>query len=137
MTSLKLYVVLANSERQAIWARHATMLVANSLMVNVAHDAAKNGSGDALFLNVAGLALCLIWLVMICDGYRWFWKSMEEGKALPVSDPSLNPFARIQDISDWRKDWLFLCAVVVPVIFAAVYADGLGLWAAIKSLVCR
>jgi hypothetical protein len=107
-------VDLANSERQAIWTRQATMLVANSILVNVAHDPAKTASGDALFLNVAGLALCLVWLAMICNGYSWFWDSMTKGKALPVVDPSLNPFAGMKDISAWWKDVLFLCAVAVP-----------------------
>jgi|SRR5712671_4614178 len=135
MASLKLYVDLANSERQAIWTRHATMLVANSLIVTAARsDAARSGSGDALFLNGAGLALCIVWFIMIWNGYTWFYKSMEDGKSLPV-DPSLNPFAGIPDISVRWKDVLFLCAVAVSVIFAAVYAH--GLWPAIKSLVCR
>src|SRR5712691_6225195 len=81
MASLKLYVDLANSERQAIWTRQATMLVANSLIVTAARsDAAKAVSGDALFLNGAGLALCVIWFIMIWDGYTWFYKSMEAGK---------------------------------------------------------
>lgn len=34
MAALKLYVDLANSERQAIWARTAAMLVGNSFIIN-------------------------------------------------------------------------------------------------------
>jgi hypothetical protein len=136
LASLKFYVDLANSERQTIWTRHATMLVGNSLIVN----AARSGGGDALFLNLAGLLLCLVWLVMICDGYRWFWKAMADSKNLGLGNP-LNPFSGIDDIWAFWKDWLFLSAWAVVLIFGAVYVHGLwptikSLWPTIKSVAC-
>jgi hypothetical protein len=139
MASLKLYVDLANSEKQAIWARHATMLVGNSLIVNaVRSDIAKLEPMTTVFLNGAGLSLCIIWAVMTWTGWTWFYKCMAEGKKLNVPH---NPFKNIEDlptIATRARDIIFICTMAVVVIFAAVYLVGLlPLIRSLATLVCR
>jgi hypothetical protein len=132
MASLKLHMDLANSEKQAIWARHATMLVGNSLIVNaVRSDVAKIETATTLFLNGAGLALCIVWAIMTWNGWGWFYKSLLAGKNVPI-DPSLNPFASMQNIAQRRTDSIFILAMLVVLIFASVYL--VGLWPLAKSM---
>jgi hypothetical protein len=134
MAALKLYVDLANSERQAIWARHATMLVGNTLMLNAARPNAANPDAvSTLLFNGAGLLLCVVWALMTWYGWGWFYDAMEKGNALPV-DKSLNPFANIPDISVRRKDSIFIFAMMVVAIFATVYF--VNLWPPAKALIC-
>src|SRR5688500_6546731 len=101
MAALKLYVDLANSEKQAIWARHATMVVGNSLLINAVMQ--KPEAWTNRFLNIAGLFICFLWTVMTWVGWDWFRKSLREGKALSVH-PSLNPFSTYDDIGDRHSD---------------------------------
>jgi hypothetical protein len=131
MASLKLHVDLANSEKQAIWARHATMLVGNSLIVNAVRS--DTPTPTTIWLNAAGLALCVVWAVMTFSGWNWFYKALEDGKNVPV-DPSLNPFASFQNIGRRRTDWILICAVSVVLIFASIYL--VGLWPTIKTFIC-
>ena len=48
LAALKFYVDLANSEKQAIWARHATMVVGNSLLINAIETEKGSGVGTML-----------------------------------------------------------------------------------------
>jgi hypothetical protein len=62
MVVLKLYVDLVNSERQAIWARYAAMVVGNSLIFNAISSAVNPGGRTSetvkLPYNAAGILLC-------------------------------------------------------------------------------
>jgi hypothetical protein len=110
-------------KKQAIWARQTTMLIVNSLIVNAART--------DTWLNVAGLALCVIWLIMTCTGWKWFHKSLTDGKNVPV-DSSLNPFAGLK--ITLRNDWIFISALLVILIFALIYL--VRLWPITKTFIC-
>jgi len=59
LAALKSYVDLANSEKQAIWARHATMVVGNSLLINAVRDPQLSPVLNVI-LSFAGLFLCIL-----------------------------------------------------------------------------
>ena len=121
MAALKLYVDLANSERQAIWARNAAMLVGNSFVINaIKSEPAKTEAGLNLFFSVAGLSLCIVWGIMVWDGWGWFYKHMVAAKALPVP-PQINPFADFKELGDWTTDRIFKCTMAVVIIFVLMY----------------
>ena len=122
IAALKLYVDLVNSERQAIWTRHATMLVGNSILINAA--AGDLGSRTSICLSFLGLFLCVLWGIITWDGWYWFYKGMEDAKKLPV-DPALNPFSSILSLTDRHADKIFKCTMAVIVIFGLVYLSEL------------
>src|SRR5512143_2311614 len=72
------HVYLANSEKQAIWTRHATMIVANSVLINGAWS--KTPATVAPWLNLFGFFLRLVWGVM-----TWFYKTIKYGKSICVN----------------------------------------------------
>jgi hypothetical protein len=117
MTVLKLYVDLANSERQAIWTRQMTMLLGNSVIFS----AIKLGKLDKL-ANIAGLFLCLLWFVMTWYGWTYFYEPMNAAKQLPIAS-RLNPFATTP--TKRHTDEIFLCAMLVVALFAVMYFLGL------------
>jgi hypothetical protein len=65
-TIFKAYVDLANSERQAIWARNASMLVANSFMLSAIANLHPAWLRD--WFAVAGLILCVAWYFLMKRG---------------------------------------------------------------------
>jgi hypothetical protein len=135
LTVLKMHVDMSNGEKQAIWARHATMLIGNSLIINaVRSDAAKLDAGTTLFLNGTGLALCVVWAVMTWQGWGWFRKSLADGNKVPIA-PALNPLADFSGPYRRWKDSIFDCAMSVVVIFAIMYV--IGLWPVIKIICSR
>lgn len=122
LAALRFYVDLANSERQAIWVRHSTMIVGNSFIVGaIKSDPAAGPS----WLSGAGLCLCVAWAVITWVGWGWFYTVMRESK-LVLSDPVLNPFAGIENLGRRRRDTVFICAMVVIAIFSSVYVADLS-----------
>jgi hypothetical protein len=122
MATLKMYVDLANSERQAIWARNAAMLVGNSFIINaIKSEPAKSEAGLNLFFSVAGIAICILWAIMTWEGWTWFYKSIVDARKLPIV-PQLNPFASYgKNFPDRHADTIFKCTMTVIVIFSAMY----------------
>ena len=121
LAALKMHVDLANGEKQAIWTRHATMLVGNSIIVAALRSEHIDQS-TTLFLNVVGLLLCIAWGVMARIGWGWFHQSLRAGAAVPV-EPDLNPLKQFSSTSRW--DAIFINTMVVVVIFALIYLFGL------------
>lgn len=124
LAALRLYIDLSNSEKQAIWARHATMIVGNSLIINAIRTEPSTSS-NSIWFNVAGLGLCVVWAIMTWVGWGWFYKAMQDSIKL-VSDPLLNPFASFSNLASRRHDKVFICAMVVVGIFAFMYLIGLA-----------
>ena len=122
LAALKFYVDLANSEKQAIWARHATMVVGNSLLINAVRS--DPFSWTNVSLCVAGLVLCILWGIMTWVGWTWFYKAMADANKLPI-DPLLNPFSSFPNLGDRRRDKIFMCTMAVIVIFGLVYVVAL------------
>jgi hypothetical protein len=125
MAALKLYVDLANSERQAIWARTAAMLVGNSFIINAINSEPEDWLIP--FFSVMGFILCIVWAIMTCNGWSWFYWSMRGGKNLPVPT-QFNPFANLTGLDVYRSDKIFLCTMAVIAIFAIMYAASLIHW---------
>jgi hypothetical protein len=123
VAALKIYVDLINSERQAIWARTAAMLVANSFILNAIRfqpgKVEAAGVGLNPFFGYAGLFLCLLWGIMTWHGWTYFHKCIVEGSRLPV-DPCYNPLTKIKVI-DRRSDTIFICTMLAVVTFVAMY----------------
>ena len=115
--TLKLYVDLVNSERQAIWVRHSTMLIAHAFLVN----SATSQGDDAWGLYIAGIILCIVWFWMTWSGWGWFFEMMAQGQKVGVTPPSHNPFNNIKNLTIRWKDALFICANLVIIIFFGVY----------------
>src|SRR4051812_33523823 len=75
--TLKLYVDLINSERQAIWARNAAMLVGNSFIINaIKSELARSEPGLNLLFSLAGIAICGLWAIMTWAGWTWYHNLM-------------------------------------------------------------
>jgi len=120
LAALKFYVDLANSEKQAIWARHATMVVGNSLLINAIET--EKGSGVGTMLSGAGLVLCGLWGIMTWDGWKWFYKPILDAQKLPIK-PELNPFSSFphKGKGDRHSDTIFKCTMAMIVLFAFIY----------------
>lgn len=120
LSALKFYVDLANAEKQAIWARHATMVVGNSLLINAVASELHLGIGFTL--SLAGLFLCVLWGIMTWVGWSWFYKSIIDAKKLPVH-PLLNPFSSFphKGEGDRHSDTIFKCTMAIIIIFGLVY----------------
>jgi hypothetical protein len=127
MGVLKLYVDLVNSERQAIWARYATMVVGNSLIFNAIILGGRTSETVNLPYNAAGILLCfgiilcVIWTVMTWVGWNWFRDLQEDAKKL-CTGGSINPFTQTKPR---HPGVMFFCAMFVPFIFMLVYFIGL------------
>lgn len=122
--AVKLYVDLVNSERQAIWARNAAMLVGNSFIANSMKTSVE---GDSTPLNVAfslaGMAICLIWAVMTWRGWGTFHHLTLEARSI-VPGP-LNPFSSSRNRIKRGHDVIFQCTMALIVVFFALYVMGL------------
>ena len=79
LAALKMHVDVANGEKQAIWTRHATMLVGNSIIVQALVRPERIDHHTALLLNIGGLVLCIAWGAMTWVGWDWFHKSLRAG----------------------------------------------------------
>jgi hypothetical protein len=115
---LKMHVDIANGEKQAIWTRHATMLVGNSIIV----AAARSDHNAAQFLSIIGLLLCGAWFYMTWVGWGWFNESLRSGAKIKI-EPMSNPFAKFSNIS--RCEPIFIVAIGVIGLFACVYLKSL------------
>lgn len=113
------HVYLANSEKQAIWTRHATMIVANSVLINGAWS--KTPATVAPWLNLFDPS-CVGRDDVVLQNNKGWKKYLCE---------SLNPFADIT-IGERRKDTIFICAMLVVAIFASMYV--VGLWPSIRII---
>jgi hypothetical protein len=88
------YVDLINAERAAMWARHNTLLVANSLILSALAIAPTHKWAD-LALLVAGLLISAAWLVITKEG----WSAVQQHAAIAgrftgsCFDRMPNPFA--------------------------------------------
>jgi hypothetical protein len=109
----------ANGEKQAIWTRHATMLVGNSIIVQALVRPERFDHYTALFLNIAGLALCILWGAMTWGGWDWFYKSLRAGAIIQV-DPIFNPFADLSNPTR-RRDHVFIVTMLVVCLFTLLY----------------
>jgi hypothetical protein len=128
MAVLKLYVDLVNSERQAIWARYATMVVGNSLIFNAIKPGVRPSetvnlpsNATGILLCAAGILLCVVWAVMTRTGWNWYRKLITDAKKLI---PESNPFVQLAQ-PDQHLDTMFFWAMSVPFIFMAMYIIGL------------
>jgi hypothetical protein len=125
LTALKMHVDMANGEKQAIWTRHATMLVGNSIIVAAARSPPIDPH-TAQFLNIIGLLLCIAWAVMTWVGWDWFHKSLRAGASVQI-EPLSNPFTEFQLANPTRcRDPIFIVAMLVVGLFALLYLNGLG-----------
>lgn len=117
-STLKHYVDLTNSERQAIWARNASMLVANSFIISALRsDMAGNNSLNIAFSG-AGVVICALWAVMIWQGWGHLYFYMDRAKALPLdaADIPFDPTAVGR-----FNDTIFWCTVLLIGVFTVMY----------------
>lgn len=65
-------VSVVNSERNAIWQRYSTMLIANSIIIGflVKHEFSQ--SLYVLAGSLLGICLCILWFLITEDGWRFF-----------------------------------------------------------------
>jgi hypothetical protein len=129
--TLKLYVDLINSERAAIWARNAAMLVGNSFIINaIKSEPARSESGLNLLFSLAGIAICVLWFIMTWVGWAYSNKLMRKAEKLPVGDPQLNPFKWVGPTT--YRDWILWCTMALIVLFALMYVASIGHFCGIK-----
>jgi hypothetical protein len=120
LATLKLHVDMANSEKQAIWARQASMVVGNSLLINAIEF--EKGSWTGSILSIAGLLLCVLWGIITSDGWKWSYKPILDAKKLPIP-PELNPFSSFphKGKGDRHSDVIFKCTMAMIGLFGLIY----------------
>lgn len=69
MAVFQAYADLINAERAAMWARHNTLLVANSLILSALAIAPAHKWADLVLVN-AGLIISAAWLLITKEGWR-------------------------------------------------------------------
>src|SRR5262249_35843297 len=119
LAALKMHVDVANGEKQAIWTRHATMLVGNSIIVQALVRPERIDHHTALLLNIGGLVLCIPWGAMTWVGWDWFHKSLRAGAQIKI-EPMSNPFSELSNPTRC-DDPIFVVAMVVVGLFAVLY----------------
>jgi hypothetical protein len=107
----KAYVDLANVSTHVIWARNSAMLVANSFMI-VAFTGAELQAVQWT-IALAGVAVCLLWLVMTCVGWSYFYQRHDH----VTKDTDIPPFVRRK----WIGDVIFICNVALILVFLIIY----------------
>lgn len=128
--TLKLYVDLTNSERQAIWARTAAMLVANSFIITAIRLGPANADAPSVTLfSWAGIGICLLWGIMAWRGWEIAHGYMEAANRLPLRPPS-NPFHHLGAVG-FNGDYIFWCTIAIIGIFIVLY------WVMLASLYMR
>jgi hypothetical protein len=116
-TIFKAYVDLANSERQAIWARNASMLVANSFMLSAIANLHPAWLRD--WFAVAGLILCVAWYFMMKRGWILQGGLMREGGKIVLGETP-NPLAQML-VLDSKIDLIQWLTILVIALFGLTY----------------
>jgi hypothetical protein len=123
--TLKLYVDLINSERQAIWARNAALLVANSFIINaIKSELARSEPWLNLLFSFAGIAICVLWAIMTSVGWEYHNLLMRKAQELPVAPQLLNPFSSVGP--DTYRDLIRGCTMGLIALFAFMYVATIG-----------
>jgi hypothetical protein len=105
---------LANMSTEVIWLRNSAMLAAHSLMI-VALGLAPLERLQ-LTIAVAGMAICLLWLVMTVAGWRYYYQMHERITAV---EPSY-----VFVTTRWGGDVIFICNALLILVFFIIYAIG-------------
>ena len=117
--TLKLYVDLANSERQTIWARNASMLVGNSFIITaIRSNKATTDTSLSIAFSLCGILICVLWAIMVVHGWSHLYKHMNKARTLPVCCKG-NPYSEFEN--KLHRDEIFLCALGVIFVFVVMY----------------
>jgi hypothetical protein len=125
---LQAYIDLINSEREAIWARHNALLVANSLIIGalaISPTALWQNKWAALAMIGAGLLISVAWLGITVQG----WSAMKRHADLTAKFASARfkhlPNALDETLCDRAQTNIHHLVLLVIAIFMLMYL-GLG-----------
>ena len=110
------HIAVLNSERQTIWQRYNSMLVANSFFLSFLDRQHPR------FGALAGLLLCAAWWITTWSGYRLFSAQIAELAKFewPMPPKAANPMV-VSDEYVRGGDWIRKLAFTVIVLFAVIY----------------
>lgn len=63
---------IVNSERQVIWLRYNSMLIANSVAFGFLNNISSHSSFEILFGCSFGIVLCIFWELLTRDGWKFY-----------------------------------------------------------------
>jgi len=125
---LQAYIDLINSEREAIWARHNALLVANSLIIGalaISPAALWQNKWAALGMISAGAIISAAWLGITLEG----WSAMKRHADLTAKFASARfkhlPNALDETLCDRAQTNIHHLVLLVIAIFMLMYL-GLG-----------
>jgi len=114
------YVDLINAERAAMWARHNTLLVANSLILSALAIAPTHKWADGALL-AAGLLISSAWLVITQKG----WAAVQQHVSIassfsgPCFDRLPNPFS--EAVYGKAQNMIYRLILMVIAVFVLMY----------------
>jgi len=106
------YVDFANTATNVIWARNSAMLVANSFLIIPLTS--KVRSNLQRWIAVGGILVCILWLIMTLEGWRYYY---EMHKYIAAAAPA----GTFQFPQGFGRDIIFLCTVALIFVFVAIY----------------
>ena len=121
-----LHIASINAGKQLIWQRYSVMLTGNSILLGFLGA----GGGDKVprvVVHSVGILLCVAWFVITWGGWAVSTRRLRIASAfkwqgLPdAANPASKEFARVVETGLWR-DHIFLCAMLVIVLFTAAHA---------------
>ena len=125
---LQAYIDLINSEREAIWARHNALLVANSLIIGalaISPTALWQNKWAALGMISAGAIISAAWLGITLEG----WSAMKRHADLAAKFASARfkhlPNALDETLCDRAQTNIHHLVLLVITVFMLMYL-GLG-----------
>jgi hypothetical protein len=125
---LQAYVDLINSEREAIWARHNALLVANSLIIGalaISPTALWGNEWAALGIVGAGLLISAAWLGITLQGWSAMKRHAERATAFASAHFKHLPNALDETLCDRAQTNIHHLILLVIAVFILMYF-GLG-----------
>jgi hypothetical protein len=125
---LQAYVYLINSEREAIWARHNALLVANSLIIGalaISPTALWENKWAALGMISAGAIISAAWLGITLQGWSAMKRHADFARAFASAHFKHLPNALDETLCDPAQTNIHHLILLVIGVFVLMYL-GLG-----------
>ena len=125
---LQAYVDLINSEREAIWARHNALLVANSLIIGalaISPTALWENKWAALGMISAGAVISAAWLGITLEGWSAMKRHAELARKFAATYFKHLPNALDETLCDHAQTNIHHLILLVIGVFVLMYL-GLG-----------
>ncbi|MGH6825680.1 hypothetical protein [Methyloceanibacter sp.] len=125
---LQAYIDLINSEREAIWARHNALLVANSLIIGalaISPTALWENKWAALGMIGAGVLISAAWLLITVEGWSAMKRHADRARTFALAHFKHLPNALDETLCDRAQTNIHHLILLVIGVFVLMYL-GLG-----------